>query len=200
MGDLTANFSASEFDVNEAVPSQYYDNRDAVATMLQSFRDMISSPIVVTSCYRDSSRNTDVGGATDSQHLTASAADVKFPLVSQYAVATALLAAEQNGGAPQYSQCIFYTDSDHAHIGLPDSSLASGQKLVHYSDGSYQVLSTSNIGDLPSLPSDPLFDTNDDQPAPSPANVSPFGWVTFGTLFGIGILYLFVKLGSKRSR
>jgi Peptidase M15 len=155
---LAPNFDSSEFDVNEAVPVQYAGNVQAVATMLQQFRDMTGSPIEITSCYRDPTRNAATpGAATNSQHLTASAADVEFLSMGQQQVAQSLLAAEAAGNGPTYSQCIFYTTDDHVHIGIVDSTALPGvvgQKLVYYPTG-YQTLDSTNINDLSTTSPDP---------------------------------------------
>jgi Peptidase M15 len=154
---LTTNFDSSEFDVNEPVPPQYAANVQKLAQVLQQFRDMTSSPIIITSCYRDPARNATVSGAvSDSQHITASAADVEFLEVGQQQVAQMLVAAEEQGTGPNgYSQCIFYTTDAHVHIGITDPSVTSvGQNLVKYSDH-YETLDDTNISDLSTLSPNP---------------------------------------------
>lgn len=147
MTALTTNFDSTEFDVNEPVPAQYQGNVTVLAGVLQDFRDLTDglveggSPVVVTSCYRDPARNATIPGAvSNSQHLTASAADVIFEEVSQLAVYNALLAAEANGQGPDYSQFICYAGDPHIHIGIVDPSIPSGEKLLKNTDGTYTNL------------------------------------------------------------
>jgi hypothetical protein len=157
MALITANFDSTEFDVNEAVPPQYAGNVQKLAQLLQQFRDMTGSAILITSCYRDPARNATISGAvSDSQHITASAADVEFLNVGQQQVAQMLVAAEAAGNGPVgYSQCIFYTTDDHVHIGITDPSVSSvGEKLVKYSDH-YEALDDTNISDLSTLSPNP---------------------------------------------
>jgi len=75
---LTANFRYSEFWCNGIEPpTGYYLNILALAKELQKVRDAVGSPITITSGWRSKEHNTSVGGATNSQHLTGKAADIK---------------------------------------------------------------------------------------------------------------------------
>jgi hypothetical protein len=78
-GDLTASFSLREFaSRGTPVPSKYHDNVRKVAQNLQVLREHLGRAITVVSGYRTAEHNTSVGGATKSQHLTASAADIQI--------------------------------------------------------------------------------------------------------------------------
>ena len=94
MGDLTKNFSLSEFaqrDPYRPVPQQYRANALRLARQLQSLRDVVGR-IVITSSYRTLAHNTAIGGAANSQHLTAKAADFTVPGASNEKVYCAILA------------------------------------------------------------------------------------------------------------
>lgn len=76
---LTENFSTQEFDCKDGtkVPSKYIANVTKLAQQLQALRDHINEPVMITgSGYRTPKHNTKVGGAKNSQHLTASGADI----------------------------------------------------------------------------------------------------------------------------
>jgi uncharacterized protein YcbK (DUF882 family) len=76
---LTKNFTRQEFDCNDGtiVPEKYITNVQEVANNLQVLRDHIKESVSITgSGYRTASHNKKVGGAKNSQHLTASAADI----------------------------------------------------------------------------------------------------------------------------
>lgn len=75
---LTENFHLSEFNCRDGrkVPPQYMDNVQKLANNLQVLRDEIGQPININSCYRPPDYNKRIGGAKNSQHLTASAADI----------------------------------------------------------------------------------------------------------------------------
>lgn len=76
---LTENFSRQEFDCNDGtpVPQQFINNVTLLAQQLQVLRDEIKEPVKITgSGYRTPEHNRKVGGASNSQHLTASAADI----------------------------------------------------------------------------------------------------------------------------
>jgi uncharacterized protein YcbK (DUF882 family) len=76
---LTANFSRAEFDCKDGtqVPERFIPNVRKLAEQLQALRDHIKEPVMITgSGYRTPEHNRRVGGATNSQHLTASGADI----------------------------------------------------------------------------------------------------------------------------
>jgi uncharacterized protein YcbK (DUF882 family) len=76
---LTNNFSLAEFACNDGtpVPVEFYGNVQELAENLQALRDYIGEPVLITgSGYRTPSHNKKVGGAKNSQHLTASGADI----------------------------------------------------------------------------------------------------------------------------
>jgi uncharacterized protein YcbK (DUF882 family) len=88
--DLTEDFKYKETFSNVRIgsktyrrvienPPEYDDNRINLFFEIQVVRDVISKPIVVTpmGCnYRINQYNAQIGGASKSQHLTASAADI----------------------------------------------------------------------------------------------------------------------------
>lgn len=82
MGDLSRNFSRSEF----ACPHCGEVEIDPllVAT-LQRIRDR-AGPVVVTSGYRCQAHNEAVGGVRNSQHIYGRAADIYVPGMSQAAL------------------------------------------------------------------------------------------------------------------
>jgi len=76
---LTENFSLQEFDCKDGtpVPQQFVKNVKLLAEQLQTLRDHIKEPVMITgSGYRTPEHNKRVGGAVNSQHLTASGADI----------------------------------------------------------------------------------------------------------------------------
>ena len=77
---LTKNFKLEEFKCNDGsdVPAAYIPNATKVAKNLQVLRDDVGKPIIINSAYRSPRYNTKIGGAVASQHLTASASDIKI--------------------------------------------------------------------------------------------------------------------------
>jgi len=78
MEQLTKNFHRKEFDCKDGtkVPMQYEKNLVKLANNLQVLREDLKEPMIINSGYRSPSYNKRVGGATASQHLTASASDI----------------------------------------------------------------------------------------------------------------------------
>jgi len=79
MSKLTDNFSLSEFRCKDGsdVPPEYMGNVQELAENLQVLREYLEKPIRVISAYRTPKYNRKIDGARRSQHLTASAADIK---------------------------------------------------------------------------------------------------------------------------
>ena len=75
---ITPNFDLKEFACKDGtpVPEKYMYNVILLAQQLQVIRDAIGKPIKINSAYRTPTYNKSVGGASKSQHLTASAADL----------------------------------------------------------------------------------------------------------------------------
>ncbi len=76
---LTENFRRQEFDCQDGtkVPAKFIENVTKLAQNLEVLRAEINEPVKITgSGYRTKSHNDKVGGAKNSLHLTASAADI----------------------------------------------------------------------------------------------------------------------------
>jgi len=75
---LTDNFNIREFYCNDGtrIPQEYIANVIELAENLQVLRDYAGAAIRVNSGYRHRDYNTRIGGAKNSQHLYACAADI----------------------------------------------------------------------------------------------------------------------------
>lgn len=76
---VSAHFSLSEFACNDGteVPKKYRGNVQELMNNLEVVRNYFGGkPIVVNSGYRTAAYNKKVGGAANSQHLTAKASDI----------------------------------------------------------------------------------------------------------------------------
>jgi uncharacterized protein YcbK (DUF882 family) len=75
---LTKNFNLIEFACHDGtqVPDKYIGNVTELAENLQILRDDIGEALHINSSYRHTAYNKKIGGAKDSQHLTASAGDI----------------------------------------------------------------------------------------------------------------------------
>lgn len=76
-GQLTKNFHIREFKCKDGtpVPPQLIPNVLELARQLQVIRDAIGEPIHLNSAYRTLEYNKRIGGALNSQHIQAKAAD-----------------------------------------------------------------------------------------------------------------------------
>ena len=75
---LTKNFNSSEFDCKDGttVPSALLANLLELAKNLQVLRDALNAPVKIISGFRSISHNKKIGGAKNSYHLRAMAADI----------------------------------------------------------------------------------------------------------------------------
>lgn len=80
MGDLSKNFSRSEF--RDRRTGELVGPDPELVAVLQRLRDRLGRPLPVLSGYRSPSTNRLVGGARRSQHLVGRAADIPSGLVS----------------------------------------------------------------------------------------------------------------------
>lgn len=107
---LTTNFNLIEFVCKDGTPvsEEYLPNVQELANNLQVLRDDIGEPVHINSSYRTPEHNAAVGGKDDSQHLTASAADIttKSLTPSKLAARIELLIKEgkmKEGGVGKYA-------------------------------------------------------------------------------------------------
>lgn len=80
MGDITANFSRSEFTCKGVgcCGGSAPINIDLVKA-LQNLRDLVGVPLVISSGFRCNTHNRNVGGVSNSQHTTGFGVDVLIP-------------------------------------------------------------------------------------------------------------------------
>ncbi len=113
---LTNNFNREEFDCKDGtkVPVQFYSNLQDLANNLQVLRNHLNKSVLITgSGYRTPKHNAKVKGAKNSQHLTASAADINVNGFSpkELAIVIELLIANgkmKQGGLGIYSNFVHY--------------------------------------------------------------------------------------------
>ena len=140
-GDLTENFSLSEFaqrDPYRPVPAQYHANALRLARQLQPLRDVVGR-IVITSSYRTLAHNTEIGGATSSQHLTAKAADFTVPGMSNKKVYCTILA-------------LIPKDMERGGLGWYGEKTANRVPHLHYDVGGFNRRWNKSGGPLPVCP------------------------------------------------
>lgn len=76
MGDLSRNFSRSEFACHDGCG--FADPDPKLVAGLQQLRDIVNQPITIVSGCRCQAHNRAVGGEPHSQHLLGNAADIKI--------------------------------------------------------------------------------------------------------------------------
>jgi hypothetical protein len=139
VGDLTENFSLSEFaSRGTPVPEQYLSNVKRLAQNLQVLRNHLGKPIQINSAYRSPAHNASVNGATNSQHLTAKAADITVkgltPSEVYCAIETLIVQGKmQQGGLGLYPTFVHYDVRDQkarwkgSGVVVPDCGVSATQ-------------------------------------------------------------------------
>lgn len=112
---ITRDFSSKEFSCNDgtAVPPQYHRNMYELAKNLQVLRDKLGKPIIINSAYRTPQHNKKIGGVSNSQHLTASASDIRVAGMTSKEVHDTILqlikeGKMHNGGLGLYNSFVHY--------------------------------------------------------------------------------------------
>ena len=102
---LTKNFKVREFACSDGT-DVIFISHDLVV-VLQKIRDHFGKPVIINSAYRTPAKNKQVGGATYSQHLYGTAADITIKGVSPKDVAAyAETLLPNTGGIGIYSTFI----------------------------------------------------------------------------------------------
>jgi len=128
MGDLSKNFSRHEFACRCCDRAEI---NQRLVDALQELRDLAGLPVRVTSGYRCPEHNRAIGGATRSQHLLGTAADISvrgMTSAEMYRLAEDV-EAFRNGGIG------VYPDKGFIHVDVRDGRARWGQL-----DGKYVAL------------------------------------------------------------
>lgn len=103
-GQLTKDFNIIEFACNDGtpVPDKYKANVLKLAENLQVLRFAVGEPVLISgSGYRTAAWNKKKGGAKESQHLTASGADIAVRGLTPKQVAARIEQLIKNGQMAQ---------------------------------------------------------------------------------------------------
>ena len=111
--------SLEEHEINDVIFSDTLrDNRDELRAILNTIRDALGQPIIITSWYRDAMHNKKAGGVQNSQHLDGSAVDIS---ARNNALLLSTIQSLCKHGLLELGQVISYgrTSIRFIHISLP---------------------------------------------------------------------------------
>lgn len=119
MGDISKNFSFSEFENSKKAKEKEIDNsipndsvkksiKALVDNVLQPLRDALECTVIITSGYRCKDLNELVGGVETSQHRKGEASDIRSPFFSSLEIARKAVELDL-----PYDQLILYPDFVH---------------------------------------------------------------------------------------
>lgn len=168
----TTNFTPGEYErvsTGGRVPAAYRANAQETLEALQRVRDVLGVPVIITNGYRSKAANEALrsgGAATNSQHLTASAADFDVPSMTKREVAEAL--DDNQDFLQPYGQLIYYLTDDHYHIGIGTKA----QQLVKVDSSAHPYVPYAGADTMPD--------------AHTPAGSGP--WKLLASIIGVLIL------------
>jgi hypothetical protein len=127
---LTVNFKVKEFAQKDGKEDTILID-DRLVRVLQVIRDSLNKPIRINSGYRTAEYNRQIGGATNSQHIKGTAADIAITGVTPFNVACAAEKAFAQigvkvGGIGQYAN---FTHIDVRSGGKWRQNMTTGQNV-----------------------------------------------------------------------
>jgi hypothetical protein len=138
LGEFTASQSAARAGLDNTLPPSLYANARRVCERLERVREVLRVPIVVSSGYRCPALNTLIGGAPESRHQLALAADITAPeFGAPITVARAII------GAGIGFDLLIYEFGTWVHVGLAPEGEPERHEVLHIDHGG---------GYLPGLP------------------------------------------------
>jgi len=96
---VTPHFKAQEFQCpdNGVPPEDLFDNLERLCMQLEVLREELGKPIIVISGYRSPEFNARINGARSSQHMQATASDIKVKGVTPRKVHSTILKLIKEG-------------------------------------------------------------------------------------------------------
>lgn len=130
---LSKNFKVKEFRCKDG--SDEILISDELVNLLQNIRDFFGKAVTITSAYRNAAYNKKVGGATKSQHILGTAADIKVTGVDPLVVARyAEMVLCEKGGIGYY-----YNKNNFTHVDVRS-------KKARWKNGGSGDVSVANHG------------------------------------------------------
>lgn len=118
LAEMTVSQTAARTGTPNVAPDHIVNNlRRLCSDLLEPIREMVGSPITVTSGYRSAQVNALVGGALNSAHLSGFAADINAHGYGSARKLATLLAEELPKRGIKFDQIILEFDQ-WVHIGL----------------------------------------------------------------------------------
>jgi uncharacterized protein YcbK (DUF882 family) len=136
MGNITKNFSFSEFEHSDTAIREGIENkipsaevggaiRSLTVKVLQPLRDDLGATVIVESGYRCKELNALVGGVETSQHRKGEAADIRSPFFVPLHIARRIVALKL-----PFDQLILYPT--FVHVSHRRKGRQRGQVLYNY--------------------------------------------------------------------
>ena len=116
LGELIRSETAQSMKIDNSVPKALMGNAQRLADFLQSLRDALGKPVIITSGYRSPALNAALGEASPtSAHMKALAADIRVPGMTPEALFQFIINSDL-----EYDQVI-QEYSQWVHVGLSET-------------------------------------------------------------------------------
>jgi uncharacterized protein YcbK (DUF882 family) len=122
LGDLTKNFSISEFICKCGCGKENIDAK--VVNIAQTIRDYLDEPVRINSGCRCTAYNKKVGGVADSTHISGMAIDLSCDSGSR-SIFNAIKALSTAGKIHQIGYCKRYIKKNFVHVDVDTSKRRS---------------------------------------------------------------------------
>lgn len=137
---LSTNFRVKEFACNDGSDTVLIS--EELVNLLQKIRDHFGDQVIINSGYRTSTYNKQVGGATNSQHVKGTAADIVVKGATPLEVAQYTEYLQPNSGGIGVYQSFTHVDVRSSHSRWDNRS---GKEVVVSGWPGYQEASVDNI-------------------------------------------------------
>ena len=129
MGDLTKNFSKSEFACLHCKRT-FIDQK--LVEALQKIRDVVGRSVYILSAYRCATHNAKIGGAKNSMHLAGRAADIQVDQLDTKQLLDLVLTM------PEFTGIGFYVEEHFIHVDTRPGPRVTWSRILR--DGKYSSL------------------------------------------------------------
>lgn len=130
--EFTRSATAARFGIeNNPAPEQIQNLNNLVSHVLDPLREVIKTPIIVTSGFRSYELNKMIGGAPNSQHLSGCAADIKCCTREETVTLWQILTRQTSRGRWHFvfDQAIYYRRSGFIHVSFT-AHRANRQQII----------------------------------------------------------------------
>lgn len=147
LAEMTASVTADKQNIKEQYnPSQVVINnlRALCVNVLQPVRDILGTPIKITSGYRHPALNSAIGGSKTSQHVLGQAADIQCDSLRNFMVAVLVLDLPFDQIISEYGVSV--AEPNWIHVSFVTDLTQNRKQILRKASGEpYRILSRQQL-------------------------------------------------------